>query len=110
MQPIAMDLVVGGRLYTTKQALLVAHDAGPDGVTWERAGRNTFLFRDPSASTSRSNAPPGAWSRTTWSFSRPARLGSCTINSRSMRLSSAKHSLNSCEWLHAFALESHPRG
>ena len=48
MQPIAMDLVVDGRLYTTRQALLVAHDAGPDGVTWERAGRNTFLFRDPS--------------------------------------------------------------
>ena len=40
MQPIAMDLVVDGRLYTTKQALLVAHDAGPDGVTWERAGRS----------------------------------------------------------------------
>jgi hypothetical protein len=48
MQPIAMDLVLDGRLYTTKQALLLAHDAGRDGVTWERAGRNTFLFRDPS--------------------------------------------------------------
>jgi hypothetical protein len=48
MKPIAMDLVIDGRLYTTKQALLLAHDAGPDGVTWERAGRNTFLFRDPS--------------------------------------------------------------
>jgi hypothetical protein len=48
MQPIAMDLVVDGRLYTTKQALLLAHDTEPDGVTWERAARNTFLFRDPS--------------------------------------------------------------
>jgi hypothetical protein len=48
MQPITMDLVLDGGLYTTTQAALLAHDAGPDGVTWERAGRNTFLFRDPS--------------------------------------------------------------
>jgi len=43
-----MDVVVDGRLYTTKRALLLADDAGPDGGMWERAGRNTFLFRDPS--------------------------------------------------------------
>jgi len=43
-----MDVVVDGRLYTTKRALLLADDAGRDGGMWERAGRNTFLFRDPS--------------------------------------------------------------
>jgi hypothetical protein len=48
MQPVDMDVVVNGRLYTTKRALLVAADAAPDGTSWERAGRNTFLFRDPS--------------------------------------------------------------
>ena len=48
MQAVDMDVVVDGRLYTTKCAVLLADDAGPDGGMWERAGRNTFLFRDPS--------------------------------------------------------------
>jgi hypothetical protein len=48
MQPVDMDIVVDGRLYTTKRAVLLANDAGPDGGMWDRAGRNTFLFRDPS--------------------------------------------------------------
>jgi hypothetical protein len=48
MQPVDMDVIVDGQLYTTRRALLLADDAGPDGSMWERSGRNTFLFRDPS--------------------------------------------------------------
>ena len=45
MQPVHMDVVVDGRIYATREATLLADDAGPDGGMWERAGRNTFLFR-----------------------------------------------------------------
>jgi hypothetical protein len=48
MQAVDMDVVVDGRLYNTQCAVLLADDAGPDGGMCERAGRNTFLFRDPS--------------------------------------------------------------
>jgi hypothetical protein len=48
MQPVDMDVIVDGQLHTTRHTLLLADDAGPDGGMWERSGRNTFLFRDPS--------------------------------------------------------------
>jgi hypothetical protein len=48
MKPVDMAVVVDGRLFTTRAAVLLADDAGPDGAMWDRAGRNTFLFRDPS--------------------------------------------------------------
>ncbi|HEX8967979.1 MAG TPA: hypothetical protein VF937_08875 [Chloroflexota bacterium] len=47
MQAVDMDIVVDGRLYSTRRAVLLADDADRDG-TFGRAARNTFLFRHPS--------------------------------------------------------------
>ena len=59
MQPVDMHVVVGGCVYATSKACLLADDAGREGGMMERAGRNTFLFR----------APPGIYfaeHRTAW--------------------------------------------
>jgi hypothetical protein len=45
MQPVDMRVFVDGCVYATNKATLLASDAGRDGAMWERAGRNTFLFR-----------------------------------------------------------------
>ena len=47
MQPIKMNVVIGGKRYRTETATLIASDAYWDGHNWERHGRNTFLFRTP---------------------------------------------------------------
>lgn len=39
--------VVNGLRYSTRTALLIAHDAYWDGHNFERGGRNTFLYRTP---------------------------------------------------------------
>lgn len=40
-----MKQIVGGRLYDTEKAQLVAHNRYWDGSNFERHGRNTFLYK-----------------------------------------------------------------
>ena len=47
MDPKAMIEVVAGKRYRTEAAQLLASDSYFDGSSYERAGRNTFLFRTP---------------------------------------------------------------
>ncbi|HHV78533.1 MAG TPA: hypothetical protein GXX40_02775 [Firmicutes bacterium] len=47
MNPIMMNVVIGGKRYKTETATLLASDAYWDGHNWERQGRNTFLFKTP---------------------------------------------------------------
>jgi len=37
--------IIGGKIYDTKTADLVAHDRYWDGHNWDRRGRNTFLYK-----------------------------------------------------------------
>jgi hypothetical protein len=45
MNPIEMRRVIGGKVYDTKTATIIADDAFWDGHNFERHGRNTFLFK-----------------------------------------------------------------
>ena len=47
MDPKAMIEVVAGKRYRTETAQLLASDSYLDGGSYERAGRNTFLFCTP---------------------------------------------------------------
>ena len=47
MRPMPMTAWISGKRYSTQASTLVAHDNYWDGETWERDGRNTFLFRGP---------------------------------------------------------------
>jgi len=47
MDPKAMIEVVAGKRYRTEAGELLATDSYFDGDSYERAGRNTFLFRTP---------------------------------------------------------------
>jgi hypothetical protein len=40
-----MKAIIGGKLFDTDTALLVASDRYHDGHNWERHGRNTHLYR-----------------------------------------------------------------
>ena len=47
MEPKKMSQVLGGKRYRTEGATMLASDAHWDGRTYERLGRNTFLFQTP---------------------------------------------------------------
>lgn len=40
-----MKQVIGGKVYDTEEAILVASDHYWDGSNWDRHGRNTFLYK-----------------------------------------------------------------
>ncbi len=47
MDPKPMIEIIAGKRYRTEAAELLAADSYFDGDSYERAGRNTFLFRTP---------------------------------------------------------------
>lgn len=47
MKPISFSRIVDGRKYDTATAALLAHDRYWDGNSFERHGRNQFLYRTP---------------------------------------------------------------
>jgi hypothetical protein len=47
VQPKEITEVINGKRYRTAGATLLASDAQWDGLSHERVGRNTFLFRSP---------------------------------------------------------------
>lgn len=40
-----MRQIVGGKVYDTEKATLVAHDRYWDGHNWDRKGRNIYLYK-----------------------------------------------------------------
>lgn len=47
MQARTMSRIFGKKLYNSETARLIASDSYWDGRSWDREGRNTFLFRTP---------------------------------------------------------------
>jgi hypothetical protein len=40
-----MRKIIKGKIYDTEKAQLIAHDRYWDGKSWERDGRNSYLYR-----------------------------------------------------------------